>query len=151
MNHSKIVFLTFMFFSSMAYAALTDLQKSTITRMLKTKIPDWSEEKTNDMLNQAKNAGDFTAVYGGGTKIKIMGDTVFIDGKDVTGTLGSKNTYGDNSPIVENNTDSHIATGPNAKIENSVNLKIVFPLSLSLVGSIGLNFYQWKKRRKKKV
>lgn len=39
------------------------------------------------------------------------GDTVLLNGKDVTGNLGSKIAHGDHSPIIEDIQNSQITTG----------------------------------------
>lgn len=36
-------------------------------------------------------------------RVQIMGATILVDGKDITGSLGDQTTYGDYSPIVQNN------------------------------------------------
>lgn len=62
----------------------------------------------------------------------------------------SQNTYGDHSPIIDRSPNSRIATGSNSRIIESINLKFIIPLSLSLALSVVANVYQWKKGRKKK-
>ena len=42
--------------------------------------------------------------------IEVMGESILINGKDISGNLGSKTTQGANSPIIEDVTGSQITT-----------------------------------------
>lgn len=43
--------------------------------------------------------------------VTIMGESMIVDGKDVTGNLGSKTTYGANSPILGSINSSQVVIG----------------------------------------
>lgn len=111
-----------------------------ITEVMKAKIPSWSEKDTLKYLSVAKNSGDYQAVFsienGKMVRLKIMGDTVLIDGKDISGNLGNKTTHGSNSPIIETPINSPFTTGNNSpQIESLLYIniaKIGFPLSIAL-------------------
>jgi hypothetical protein len=88
-----------------------------------------------------------------------------LNGKDITGNLGSKTTYGSNSPIIdkgnvtygsnspvlENVKDSAVGVGSGNKVENRGH-NYTFDISIALtVGAAGCAGYAISQRRKRKA
>ncbi len=70
------------------------------------KIPWTLEESSEQILQSSKSVITIFTVQNQGQLVKgqIMGNSIFINGEEITGNLGNKTTYGDYSPIVgENN------------------------------------------------
>jgi hypothetical protein len=84
--------------------------------------------------------------------VEVFGGSILVDGKDLSGNLGSKTTYGSNSPIVEDVRNSQITTGagsPITQTKSSYTISISLSLALSL--SVVLNLYLWRRMRKGKL
>jgi hypothetical protein len=82
--------------------------------------------------------------------VMITGESMLVNGKDVTGNLGSKTTYGSNSPIIEGNQNSQIAAGSQTSVQKDVSSSYTLNISLSvaLSVSVALNLYMlWRARR----
>ncbi len=85
------------------------------------------------MLSAAQNTGTHTSTLSDSdgkiiARIQIMGETVLTNGKDISGNLGSKTTYGDKSPIIENVSDSTLNFG-DGNIVNQNHQTIIDKLS----------------------
>lgn len=76
-----------------------------VTVYMQTCFKAWTEQDSLKMLEESTHSGEYsTMVVGEKTcRVKIVGETVLINGKDISGNLGSKTTYGNNSPIIEGN------------------------------------------------
>lgn len=134
------------------------------TEYLQQYRKQWSRADTEALLaghgERAVNIGG-TADSGGtsmasiatddGRRISLVasGDSLLIDGKDVTGNLGSKTTYGSNSPIIDNIKDSQIAAGSQNRVgrDTTTNYSLTISLSLALSVSVVLNLYLLRKSR----
>jgi hypothetical protein len=99
-----------------------------VTKEIQKTLQNWNIEDTIQLINdtKGKNTSNIMKFRGGEpVKFQVMGETILLNGRDVSGTLGKKETHGDYSPIIENVEDSKIAIGPKAKIiEESKNTKI---------------------------
>ena len=82
--------------------------------------------------------------------VEVFGQSILIDGKDLSGNLGSKTTSGTNSPIIENVTGSQIATGPGSSIvkDTSSTVSVNISLSIALSVSVVLNLYLLRELRR---
>ncbi len=81
---------------------MSDQEKAQLlTEYIQKTHPEWTYEKSLHTIIDAKGWVEWTT--GPDPAIKIMGETILVGGKDITGNLGSKTTTGDYSPIVENN------------------------------------------------
>lgn len=81
---------------------MSDQEKAQLlTTYIQKTNSEWTYEKSLYAIMDAKGYAEW--VSGPEPAIKIMGDTILVGGKDITGNLGSKTTSGDYSPIVENN------------------------------------------------
>lgn len=124
-----------------AFARWTDGEIAKLTLEVQKRAASWRIEDTRKMLEGAANTGTtmqpvFTS--DGPIMIQIMGKTVLIDGEDVTGRLGSKTTYGANSPIIGDVTESQVTTGD----ESPIPIKnYTFHLSIALTLSLATNLY----------
>ena len=132
------------------------------TEYLRQFRKDWTRKMTEDFLSgqgSAVNVGG-AAKSGGTTMLTIhaddgraiglvaTGESLLVDGKDVTGNLGSKTTYGANSPIIDNIKDSQVAAGSqNSVARDTTNYSLTISLSLALSLSVVLNLYLLRKAR----
>lgn len=148
-----------LFFPSIVRAFLTEDQKSKFTEEIQKHNSKWTVEQTNKILEKMRNSSSYTHVLQNGTLIERKGGTVLVDGKDITGNLGSKTTYGRNSPIIGDIEDSQVAIGDESRIEKDIqntSFSITIPLSVSLC-SLGINvinvpisiYFLWRRLRKK--
>jgi hypothetical protein len=140
----------------------------------------WSREQTEWHLRQAQNVGNYFVNFvtpEGSVSLRIEGETFLLNGKDMSGNLGSKTTHGNNSPIIENVQNSLITTGKNSPIDsrkeltnevsgeiqvnigddnsivnktNNFNLTLKITLSIALSLSLLFNFYLVRKIKNKK-
>lgn len=81
--------------------------------------------------------------------VEVFGGSILVNGKDLSGNLGSRTTYGSNSPIVEDVRNSQITTGSGSPITQttssySINISLSIALSLSVI----LNLYLLRQQRK---
>jgi hypothetical protein len=85
--------------------------------------------------------------------VEVFGQSVLVDGKDLSGNLGSKTTYGTNSPIIEGVRNSQVTTGNSSSItattSNTSNTTINVSLSIALTLSVAGNLYLWRRLRRK--
>src|SRR5262249_31353546 len=104
----------------------TEEKKKAITDYMHEIRRDWTAQDT-ELLATGKipNAESASGVNVGGKPvqplltaddgrripIEVIGESVLINGKDISGNLGSRTTYGSNSPIVEDIRNSQITTG----------------------------------------
>ncbi len=125
----KIVLILMLFLSIafVAHAEWTEDKIISITNEIQKTGIKWTKQQTEELLRQARFTGDFTEVImtdKGVLRIKIMGETFLLNGKDISGNLGSKITHGNNSPIIDNIQNSQITTGNESPIDNSKIQKI---------------------------
>ena len=138
---SGLIFLM----SAFLFAELSDEQIEIITQKIQKEDSTWTKEETLELLKSgdqtiAMNTKDNRVV-----RIHVMGDTILLNGKDITGNLGSKITYGDKSPIIETGDNNLVTTGDNSPIRQTINIytiiaSIAFPLSLIF------NIYLFRKK-----
>jgi hypothetical protein len=83
--------------------------------------------------------------------VEVLGQSILVDGKDLSGNLGSKTTHGSNSPIIENVSGSQIATGPGsaAMKDSSASVSVNISLSIALSVSVALNLYLLRQMRRR--
>src|SRR5262249_35246829 len=95
--------------------------------------------------------GTITTDSGALLPAMLTGESLLINGKDISGNLGSKTTHGANSPIIENIRDSQIAAGEgNSVIKDSPSTRTVnISLSLALSVSVALNLYLLRQIRRR--
>ncbi len=140
-------------------ASWTQEEIETITSEIQKKLPSWKTEETVEILKESESRGgqyiDARQTDEGRISIKIMGKTVLLDGKDITGNLGSKITHGNNSPIIENVDNSEIAVGDQATAyketkKTSINLSLILAISFYLYIPISVVIYIILFRKLKK-
>lgn len=106
-------------------AEWTEVKINHITREIRKIDASWTTQKTVEHLNRASNAGIYSAALNTAKgvlfRIVITGESVLLDGRDISGNLGSKTTHGDNSPIIENVENSQIVTGNKSSIGSNNN------------------------------
>lgn len=105
----------------------------------------WTYAQSLHAVIDAKGYTEWTG--GPNPGIKILGDTIFVDGKDITGNLGSKTTYGDYSPVVENNSGS-FNNGPINKADGfwtGIGVAISGGLILLVISSFLQKTKLWKR------
>ena len=138
-------------------------KKRAITEYMHEIRRDWTAEDTELLATgQIPHAESAARVYIGGkpvqpfitaddgrrVPIEVIGESVLINGKDISGNLGSKTTYGSNSPIVEDIRNSQITTGsasPLAK-DSGTSYSINISLSVALTASVAGNLYfLWRR------
>lgn len=144
-----------------AQAAWSREKTEQVTDYLRQYRKDWTSANTDDFLTgkgQTVNMGG-AAQDGGTTTLTIRtddgraislvatGQSLLVDGKDVTGNLGNKTTYGANSPIIENIKDSQVAAGAQNSVarDTTTNYSLTISLSLALSVSVVLNLYLLRK------
>jgi hypothetical protein len=82
--------------------------------------------------------------------VEVLGQSILVDGKDLSGNLGSKTTHGPNSPIIEDVSNSQIATGPGSTIAKDTHSTVTINVSLSIAlsVSVALNLYLFRQLRR---
>jgi hypothetical protein len=136
-------------------AEINEAKIKRITENLQEYRRDWTVQDTRSLLNGASgHAMQFTSIVGDDgkeVKITISADTVLVAGKDISGNLGSKTTFGANSPIIEDVRNSQIATGEKSSVSTprNTNYSINISLSIALTVSIALNAYLLNRTRKR--
>jgi NADH:ubiquinone oxidoreductase subunit len=85
--------------------------------------------------------------------VVVTGDSILVNGKDISGNLGSKTTHGTNSPIIENVRDSQVATGQGSSATNNTtsNVTVNVSLSIALSFSVVLNLYLLLRLRRRRL
>jgi hypothetical protein len=130
----------------------TPAETDQITTRIQQQIPNWTREHTVSLARDSDRKGvRMELVYG--HMFQVMGNTVLLDGKDVSGNLGSNTTYGDNSPIIEGAIGSQIAVGDGARAEET-NITLLPTLSISLAATLGVTatiYLLWRRRRSPKA
>ena len=124
-----------------------------LTKEIQKEIKEWTIEDTKLMLREAKFASDYNfARFSNGKMVSIKvigGETVLLNGKDISGHLGSKITHGDNSPIIEDIVDSQIAVGKQATVSGkNINFNLTIALSFALTISFVFNLCFIRKIKK---
>ena len=167
------VFIVLFSFPLFSEAQPTEQKIETITRELQKYKSSWTIQETTKLLRDAQNvAMDIHVLTDDTGKIRKLtvlgGETVMIDGKDISGNLGSKTTHGNNSPIIEDVKDSQIAIGDHAKANNEeitdsqvakgdknilskkfeINFKLFVTLSIAFTLSLAFNIYTFRKIKK---
>lgn len=143
----------------LAAAEWTQQQVQDLTTEFRKYKQNWTIQQTEDILKKSKNVGTFQtgirADNGNLVGIEIKGNTVLLNGKDITGNLGSKTTYGDNSPIIEDIQNSQITTGDKSPIQKDVarikTFNISISLSIALTVSVIFNISLYRKLKKQKA
>lgn len=133
------------------------------TERIKDLRHDWTTKDTEEFLAgrgpQSINmnggavaggtsTGFFIADDGHRVALFAEGDSMLVGGKDVTGTLGNKNTYGPNSPILEDLRNSPVAIGSGSSASSTVNYSVTISLSVALSMSLAANVYLFRALRK---
>ncbi|TKJ33519.1 MAG: hypothetical protein CEE38_20375 [Planctomycetes bacterium B3_Pla] len=146
-------------FPFIAHGQWTEEKIQALTARFQEYNSTWTRQDTTKLLRSSQDVNtkyeQFKDNSGHTRKITVMGGmTVLVDGKDITGNLGSKTTHGNNSPIIEDVQDSQITTGDespiNKNVTSSISFKISVSLSIALTLSLLVNFYQaWDRRRLK--
>ena len=150
------IFVLILTISPSVYAEWTEEKIIHLTEEIEKTGISWSIQQTEEMLRAARNAGDYSSAMmtdKGMVRIKIIGETVLLNGRDISGNLGSKVTHGDNSPIIEDVKDSQLAIGDNAQVRGdtkttNINIKVILILSISLSISLIFNIYLFFSKRK---
>jgi len=147
-----------------AQAAWSKEKTEQATEYLRQYRKDWSINDTLAFLSGGANnsvniGGDskeggttyLTIKADDGRLISLMatGQSLLVDGKDVTGNLGSKTTYGTNSPIIEDVKDSQIAAGSQNTVsrDTTTNYSLTISLSLALSVSVALNLHLLRRSK----
>jgi len=127
----------------------TEEKIASITEAIQESLPSWTLSKTRSLLEQSKFSGVVVESHftdQGVTSIEVHGETILLNGKDITGNLGNKTTHGDNSPILGDIRGSQVATGPNSHASsNSYIISLAFNLALTL--SLVLCLYFIRRQR----
>ncbi|MBN1694661.1 hypothetical protein JW879_04565 [candidate division WOR-3 bacterium] len=144
MKKTYVFIFLLLCFPTFLRAEWTQEEIETITSEIRKKLPSWKIEATAEILKESEGSGEHIEkikTNEGEISIKIMGKTVLLDGKDISGNLGSKITYGDNSPIMEDVDNSQIAVGDQATAKKtSINLFLILAISLSIPLSVSFVF-----------
>lgn len=123
----------------------TEEKIASVTEAIQAAMPSWTTQQTRDLLEASKFSGANTQTIltdNGVTKLEVHGETILLNGKDITGNLGSKITNGPNSPIFGDINGSQIATGPNSRASSDsfdFSFALNVALSLSLAASLYFN------------
>jgi hypothetical protein len=123
---------------------------------------DWTAADTEKLLTHGPDravnmAGSISGFIrddrGGIVRVMVSGDTVLVNGRDISGNLGSKTTYGAHSPIIENIRDSQVAAAQGSSVvkDSTSNLTINVSLSIALSASVALNLYLLRRLRRREV
>ncbi len=95
----------------------------------------WTYETSLSVIIKAKEFFNYLDT-GSGVGINIIGDTILVEGRDITGTLGAKTTYGPNSPIGD---VSNSYNGGSGTLGNALVIAVVTTV-LAFIGR-----YAWQK------
>jgi hypothetical protein len=139
-------------------------KKQAITKYMQQYRHDWTEQDT-ELMSQGNVPHTEADVYVNGKPINlrlktddgrlipvsVIGESILVDGKDLSGNLGSKTTNGDNSPIIEDVSGSQITTGNSSPISRQSNYTISISLSLALSASIAANLYLLRRMKTQKT
>jgi hypothetical protein len=153
-------------FVTVSYAAQwPEAKRQAITEYMQQYRRDWTRQDT-DLLAQGQvpphaEADVFInnrpsnlrirADDGRVIPLEVLGESLLVNGKDISGNLGSKTTHGANSPIIEDVSGSQISTGNNSPITGRSNYTINISLSIALSVSLALNLYFLKKIRQRRT
>ena len=122
-------------------------QKDKMTEAFQRYVERWTTRRTDQFLKkldgQIEVIGTLKTDSGKDVVWKFSGGTIFLDGKDISGGLGDKTTFGPNSPIIEDVQNSQFTTGNKSPIKKDIvsntTVRIYISLSVALTISIGLN------------
>jgi len=145
-------------------AEWSDAKKSAVTEFMQQYRRNWTLQDTESLSKGNVPYTEATVFVEGrptnlrlkaddGRRIpiEVFGESILVDGKDLSGNLGSKTTYGTNSPIVENVRNSQITTGASSPISRSnSSYTISISLSLALSVSIVLNLYLLRRAQRRR-
>lgn len=155
----------FLFVTASHAAQWPEAKKQAITEYMQQYRLDWTPQDT-ELLAQGKvpphaEADVFInnrpvnlrirADDGRLIPIEVLGESLLVNGKDISGNLGSKTTHGANSPIIEDVRGSQISTGNRSPITGPSNYTVSISLSVALSVSLGLNLYFLKKMRQRRT
>ena len=154
------IFLSLFVCAPMVYSWEQE-ELNNLTVELKKYDNTWDYWKTIALLTEAGHARNYMGSIGNVGMTIFDGKTIIVNGKDITGNLGNKTTYGANSPIIENIKDSQVAIGEkpvvsvgNKKIETNIAIKILtnihysISITIALTFSIAYNIILWIKSKK---
>ena len=149
-----------------ANAQWTDAKKQAVTDYMHQFRQDWTLDDTelllegkvphgaeaNVFINNRPSNMRLKADDGRSIPIEVFGESILLNGKDISGNLGSKITHGANSPIIEDVNNSQISTGDKSPItQRNPVYAISISLSLALSLSVVANLYLLKKMRDRKL
>ena len=101
-------------------AEIAEEKMDAITEAIQARLPQWKKNDTEILLEKARHSGEVSYVSRQGNgetvRIKVIGETILLDGEDISGKLGNKVTYGDNSPIIGPTKNSDFTTGQNSPL-----------------------------------
>lgn len=145
-------------------AEWTEQKKNQVTQYMQQYRHDWTLADTQ-LMSQGRVPHTTATVYienrplnlrlvaddGRLIPIEVLGQSILVDGKDLSGNLGSKTTQGANSPIIENVTGSQIATGQGSSVtkDSTSSVTINISLSIALSVSVALNLYLLREVRRR--
>lgn len=168
------VFIAIFSFPLSTRAQSAEQKIENITTELQKYKSSWTTQKTIRLLQDAQNVMMDVRVLiddtGKTRKLTVLGgETVMVDGQDISGNLGSKTTHGDNSPIIEDVKDSQIAIGGHSKAHEEIidsqvvrgdknllsrkieiNFNLFVTLSIAFTFSLGFNIYTFFTRKSRK-
>ena len=131
-----------LFVASTTWAAWTPERLDAVTEYMRQFRKDWTRADTDELVTNGPKravnlAGSVSSglIYddkGGRVAIVITGDSMLVNGKDISGNLGSKTTHGANSPIIENIRNSQIATAEHSTATNAATSHVTVNVSLSI-------------------
>jgi hypothetical protein len=117
-------------------AEWTKEKRQAVTEYMQQYRRDWTPQDT-ELLSQGNVPHSEADVFVNGRPInlrlraddgrlipiEVLGESILVNGKDLSGNLGSKTTTGANSPIIEGVNNSQITTGDRSSItERTSNL-----------------------------
>lgn len=129
-----MIFLLPFVYAMMAYSWEQE-ELDNITVELKKYDSSWDYWKTVDLLKKASHIHNYIDSIGKVGMTIFDGKTIIVNGKDITGNLGNKTTYGSNSPIINNIEDSQVAIGEKAMV-NVDNKKTVINIIIEIITNI---------------
>lgn len=115
MNKILLVLMLIVVVAGVAYASWEESELRSVTEEFKKHDSTWDYWKTIAMLTSASHSSHYLGGVGG-VGVSIQGKTILLDGKDITGHLGNKTTYGKNSPIIDRIDNSELAIGDKPQV-----------------------------------
>jgi len=117
-----LLFGLLQFGNSLCRADLSPEEVSRVTTEIQKFEPKWTDKQTQEATSRGRNGLAMSAY--GSFRLKVEGDTVWVNGKQITGNLGTNITY-KNSPTIVNPQNSQFAIGDNAKVVSGSNNPII--------------------------